>query len=135
MNNTIIEKLTEYFKTKSGIIAVYIFGSHAAGKERRGSDIDIALLLDMRDPGVAKQETDSYMLDLSRILRKDIHPVILNFAGEELLRQIFSKGKCFLVKDPKKLTRYKMTAYSRIADFAYYKNQMQSGLIRNIMEG
>jgi predicted nucleotidyltransferase len=133
MDNTIIEKLTEYFKTKSGIIAVYIFGSHAAGKERRGSDLDIAILLDMQDPDVAKQQTDSYMLDLSRILRKDIHPVILNFAGEELLGQIFSKGKCILVKDSKKLARYKMTAFSRIADFAYYKNQMQSGLIRNIM--
>jgi len=34
------------------------------------------------------------MVELSRILRKDIHPVILNSAGEELLRQIFLKGKC-----------------------------------------
>lgn len=73
------------------------------------------------------------MLDLSRILRKDIHPVILNLAGEELLRQVFLKGKCILVKDSKKLAHYKMTAFSRIVDFAYYKNQMQTGLVRNIM--
>jgi hypothetical protein len=76
---------------------------------------------------------DTVMLDLSRILRKDIHPVILNLAGEELLRQVFLKGKCILVKDPKKLAQYKMTAFSRIADFAYYKNQMQKGIVRNIM--
>ena len=135
MENKLIEKLTAYFKTKSEIIAVYIFGSYAKGQEHHSSDIDIGLLYDIRDSAVIKKKVDTVMTDLSRILRKDIHPVILNLAGEELLRQVFLKGKCILVKNPGKLTRFKMTTFSRIADFAYYKNQMQSGLIRNIMEG
>jgi len=135
MEHELIEKLTAYFNTKSEIIAVYLFGSYAKGKEHRSSDIDIGLLFDTRDPVLIKKKVDTVMIDLSRILRKDIHPVILNLAGEELLRQVFLKGKCILVKNPKKLARYKMTTFSRIADFAYYKNQMQSGLIRNIMEG
>ena len=135
MKSKLIEKLTVYFRTKPGVIAVYLFGSYAQGKERRKSDIDIGLLFDTRDPAFAKEKTNTYMIDLSRILRKDIHPVILNLASEELLRQVFLKGKCILVKDTKKLARYKMTTFARIADFAYYKNQMQSGLIRNVMEG
>jgi len=133
MKNNLIEKLTAYFNTKSEIIAVYLFGSYAKGKEHHSSDIDIGLLFDSRDPVLLKKEVDTVMLDLSRILRKDIHPVILNLAGEELLRQVFLKGKCILVRDPKKLAHYKMTAFSRIVDFAYYKNQMQTGLVRNIM--
>ena len=133
MKNNLIEKLTAYFNTKSKIIAVYLFGSYAKGKEHHSSDIDIGLLFDSRDPVLLKKEVDTVMLDLSRILRKDIHPVILNLAGEELLRQVFLKGKCILVSDPKKLAHYKMTAFSRIVDFAYYKNQMQTGLVRNIM--
>jgi predicted nucleotidyltransferase len=135
MENKLIEKLTAYFKTKSEIIAVYLFGSYAKGKEHRSSDIDIGLLFDTRDPALIKKTLDTVMIDLSRVLRKDIHPVILNSAGEELLRQVFLKGKCILVKNPGKLARYKMTTFSRIADFGYYKNQMQSGLIRNIMKG
>ena len=134
MKNNLIEKLTAYFNTKTEIIAVYLFGSYAKGKEHHSSDIDIGLLFDARDPVLLKKEMDTVMLDLSRILRKDIHPVILNLAGEELLRQVFMKGKCILVRDSKKLAYYKMTAFSRIVDFAYYKNQMQTGLIRNIME-
>jgi uncharacterized protein len=110
-----------------------LFGSYARGKEHRSSDIDIGLLFETRNPSLIRKMADTAMIDLSRILRKDIHPVILNFAGEELLRQVFLKGKCILVKDPKKLAHYKMTTFSKIADFAYYKNQMQSGLIRNIM--
>lgn len=135
MENKLIEKLSAYFKTKSEIIAVYVFGSYAKGKEHHSSDIDIGLLFDIRNSAVIKKKVDTVMTDLSRILRKDIHPVILNLAGEELLRQVFLKGKCILVKNPGKLARFKMTTFSRIADFAYYKNQMQSGLIRNIMEG
>ena len=135
MKNKLIKSLTAYFRTKPGIIAVYLFGSYAQGKELRTSDIDIGLLFDTRNPASPTEKTNTYMIELSRILRKDIHPVILNLASEELLRQVFLKGKCILVKDTKKLARYKMTTFAKIADFAYYKNQMQSGLIRNIMEG
>jgi hypothetical protein len=72
---------------------------------------------------------------LGRILRKDIHPVILNSAGEELLRQIFSNGKCLLINNPKEFSRFKMVMFSRIADFAYYRTKMQSGLIKKVMKG
>jgi hypothetical protein len=75
------------------------------------------------------------MVELGRLMRKDIDPVILNSASQELLRQIFSKGKCILVNDSKELARYKMVMFARIAEFAYYRNQMQLGLIRKIMEG
>jgi predicted nucleotidyltransferase len=134
MKNKLIEKLTAYFSTKPEIIAVYLFGSYAREKIHRSSDIDIGLLFDIRDPVLINKTVDTVLLDLSRILRKDIHPVILNLAGEELLRQVYLKGKCIQANNPKKLARYKMTAFSRIADFAYYKNQMQAGLVRSIME-
>ena len=58
------------------------------------SDIDIGILLDRNDRDFAKEKRSNYIVELSRILRKDIHLVILNSAGEELLRQIFLKGKC-----------------------------------------
>jgi predicted nucleotidyltransferase len=56
MGNKLIEKLTAYFKTKSEIIAVYLFGSYANGKEHRSSDIDIGLLLDTRDSALIKKK-------------------------------------------------------------------------------
>jgi hypothetical protein len=39
------------------------------------------------------------MVKLGRILRKDIHPVVMNSAGEVLLKQIFSKGECLVIRD------------------------------------
>ena len=55
MKNKPIEKLSEYFNEKSGVIAVYVFGSYAKGKERPSSDLDIGLLFDARDPVLIKK--------------------------------------------------------------------------------
>ena len=129
------EKIRTYFKNKKEVVVVYLFGSYAKGKQRPSSDIDIGILLDTTDQGFVKERRNEYMVELARILRKDIHPVILNLAGEELLKQIFLKGKCILVNDSRKLAQYKMVMFAKIAEFGYYRSQMQLGLIRKVMEG
>jgi len=129
------KKIFDYFKNKEEVVAVYLFGSYVEGKERPFSDIDIGILLNKNDRHFVKEKRNEYMTKLSRVLRKDVHPVILNSAGEELIKQIFLKGKCIFVNDTKTLSHYKMVMLSKIVDFAYYRNQMQSGLIRSIMKG
>ena len=128
------EKIKQYFQEKSEIVAVYLFGSYASGKERRFSDLDIGLLMNRAHLDSVEEKKYKFMIDLSRLLRKDIHLVILNSVGEELARQIFLKGKCIVVNNPKELVRYKMMMFAKIADFNYHRKKMQSGMIRHIME-
>ena len=135
MKNNLTTRLKQYFKDKPEVIAVYLFGSQATGKKKRSSDVDVGILLNTKDRATEIEKRNQYMVDLADILRKEIHPIILNSAGEELIRQIFTKGDCILIKNQKKLSLFKMTMFARIADFGYYRNQMQSGLIRSIMEG
>jgi len=135
MNNQLVKSITSYFKSKPEVIAVYVFGSYAQGMQRHLSDIDIGILLDRKALDGDKKIIKKYMIDLPRILKKDVHPVILNTASEELLKQIFRKGKCLLINDSKKLARYKMVMFADIADFSYYRNQMQAGFIRKLIEG
>ena len=135
MKKNLTIRLKTFFKDKPEVVAVYLYGSQASGKTGDSSDVDIGILLDTSERAAQIEKRNQYMVELANILRKEIHPVILNSAGEELMRQIFAKGKCILVKDQKKLSLFKMTMFARIADFGYYRNQMQSGLIRGIMEG
>jgi predicted nucleotidyltransferase len=129
------KKIANYFENKEDIIAVYLFGSYASGKVRPRSDIDLAILFDSRDQVMINRRLDNYLIDLSRILRKDIHLTTMNFASEELLKQIFKKGKCLIVNDSKKMACFAMTAYSKIVNFHYYRGQFQAGIIRKVMEG
>ena len=127
------QKISAYFRDQHGVVAVYLFGSHAVGKERPFSDVDIGLLFDDADTKNASEKLEDYLAELSRIIRKNIHPVNMNSAGELLLKQIFLKGDCILVNDKKKLSRFKMIMFSKILDFSFYLTQMQSGFVRKMI--
>jgi predicted nucleotidyltransferase len=129
------EKIAEYFKANSsGIIAVYIFGSQASAKSTSCSDVDIAILFDKKDLGFVRAGIEDVLVRLPRVLKRDVHPVAMNSIGEVLLKQIFNKGRCLLVNDPRKLAEFKMRGLSRIAAFSYYHKKMQAGLIRRVLE-
>ena len=129
------ETIVHYFKANSsGIAAAYIFGSQASGKCVPSSDVDIAVLFDRSDPDFIHSRMDEILLQLPKLLRKDVHPVAMNSASEALLKQIFGRGRCLLVNDSRKLAEFKMIAYARIADFNYYLKKMQAGSIRRVLE-
>ena len=134
MENALIEKIRSYFSGKDEVVAVYLFGSYARGKEQRSSDVDIGILLNSNDSDVLKSKQTQYLRELGRLLRKDIHPVILNTVGEVLMQQIFTKGKCILDNEHRKHAEFRMVMFSRIAAFSDYRKQMQAGLIKKIME-
>lgn len=48
--------------------------------------MDVAVLLSEEDEGKENAARLDYMAGLGRIVGKDIHPLIMNSAGEELLR-------------------------------------------------
>ena len=120
------QRIRQYFEEKKDIVAVYLFGSYAAGKESHQSDIDIGIVFDGKNPELMMEKSLTYMSDLSRSIRKDVHPVILNTASKLLLKQIFEKGKCVLVNDKKGLDQFKMVKFAQIADFAFYQKNFQS---------
>ena len=45
VSDTQLKKVTEYFKERPEIVAVYFYGSQAEMRAREESDIDLAILL------------------------------------------------------------------------------------------
>ena len=134
--NTTSKHIADYFRDNADVIAVYLYGSYAVGKHTLTSDIDLGIVLDSEkielDQFTAKK--DKFFLDLSRILRKEIHLVVLNTVGEGLLNQVVRKGICIYVGNKKKQTLFITRALLRIADFNYYKTILQTGFVRNVLE-
>ena len=124
-----------YFSKKPEVITVYLYGSHAVDKQRIDSDADIGILLRQTDLKREEVLREQVIVELSRILKKDIHPVIMNTAGEvELLRQIFSKGRCVQTNDSKLRAQFMIVSLCRIAEFGYYRKIIQSGFLRSVGE-
>ena len=126
--------ISSYFKNREEVVAIYIYGSHASGKERRFSDVDVGIILHHPVLRQAFKLQSEYMIDLGRQLRKDVHTVILNTAGELLLKQVFSKGYVICVNDQNAFRRFRMNRYSMISEFGYYLKMTQSGFRHKLME-
>jgi predicted nucleotidyltransferase len=128
--------IKDFFASGYGhIAAVYLFGSCATERQRESSDADIGLLLQPDAADLPGDVLEDILVKLPRLLRRDVHPVVMNTAPEELLRQIFDKGRCVLVNDEKTLAHFEMNAFAKIADFGYYRRRLQQGVIRNVLEG
>jgi predicted nucleotidyltransferase len=135
MNEQATTIIKSYFEQKPDVVAVYLFGSCAKGRERRTSDVDLGILLKGSGRAGTLDKRIDYIVELSRLLKKDIHPVILNSVSEALVRQIFLKGKCILVNDSRELSKFKMIMIARIADFGHYRNMIQPAFISKVLEG
>ncbi len=54
-------KIVDYFRPQKDVVAVYLFGSYAAKKNRPFSDIDIGILFDdMAVDSMVEKETGVY---------------------------------------------------------------------------
>ena len=132
--NHLQKTINRYFKNRKEVVAVYLFGSHAAGKERPFSDVDIGVILHHRYLKQSFALQSQYTVALGRLLRKDIHAVMLNTAGELLLKQVFKKGICACINDDTEFKQFKMICFSMISEFGYYLNMTQVGFRRKMME-
>jgi len=131
MDQHLEQKIIEYFQDQSEVVAVYLFGSYAKGKERSASDLDLAVLMERDALQTEFSLRKRYVQELGRILRKDIHLVIMNRAGEMLLAQIFKSGKLLLQRHSG-LYRFKAYSYVMIADFMIYRKSAEKGFLQKM---
>lgn len=128
----LIDKIAKYFDARPEVIAVYLFGSYARGREKERSDIDLGILIE-RD--ALPRENDlrtTYLIDLARSLRKDLHIVIMNGAGEGIIAQIFKHGKCIFQRNSRSLALFRTARYSMIAEFGYLRAIMEKAFVSRL---
>lgn len=134
-NEELKKQIASYCATRPEIVACYLFGSRAAGKERPGSDVDVAFLLDSAIRADAYFNLKmTYLSGLGAVLRLDIHPLIMNDAGEVVLEQVFRKGLPVYGSDSLECVRFRMFQCSLIAEFAPIRDRMEDKLFRKYKE-
>ena len=112
--------------------AVYVYGSHATGKDNPGSDVDIAVL--EISPPMEKNKADfeerrKMQADLSRLLRRDVDLVFMRDIGEALLAEVFKRGKVAYEGDVAAHSIFRVSALGRCMDFRLYQTRMHRGMV------
>lgn len=64
-----LEKIRKVLEKRPEVLAAYLYGSHAKGYAREGSDIDVAVVL---NPTFPKPRSYAYMFDLEDEVNKSV---------------------------------------------------------------
>ena len=134
-NDSITDLIASYFESRPEVVAVYLFGSYARGREKPFSDIDLGILLEHKALSQIDELVTTYTVKLGRLLRKDFHVLIMNTAGETILSQIFKRRKCIFQRNPSLLSHFKTVSFSRIADYGFYRKSMERAFLSRILGG
>lgn len=122
MQNNKIQELIPIFRRKKRIAAFYLFGSAATGRERRGSDIDLAIVTKKTISGRERLRIEA---DLASRLRRDVDLVVFGQAVPLLQHQILKHGRLICENDPAERVRQEVQARSEYMDMRYLFQEIQ----------
>jgi len=106
---------------KKPIIAIYLFGSYAKGKEKAKSDIDLAFVFDERfykeDPFRALQKAELLGSEISKMMHKAVDVVILNGSSLSFAYYTVRNGICLYESSTIDRILYEVALDNKYQDF------------------
>ncbi|MCR6546585.1 type VII toxin-antitoxin system MntA family adenylyltransferase antitoxin [Dehalobacterium formicoaceticum] len=138
----LLKKLEDFIEKVKGnklILAVFLFGSYAAGRQTLLSDVDIAVLFCKTiKPKQIFTERLRLMGELSIVLgRDDIDLVVLNEAPPSLGYRVIKDGQLLYIRDGARsqLIDYQVMTMDRYFDYLPTQKIFSDGLARRMKEG
>lgn len=127
--------LQRFFEQQKAIIAGYLFGSFAKGRNSRFSDIDVAILVaeDIAPSAYADLQSQ-YMVDLSEHLGCEMDILILNHAPPFVKFQVFRYGQRLFERDRTRSRRFVAASIVEYFDFEPLKRIMEQRVIEHLKE-
>ena len=115
--STIKKRVASICKAEPAIAAAYVFGSYAQGKEKKSSDLDVALLLDVTKIGNFSRLDFITLLEKQMGCKADV--VILNKADEVLKFEVRRKGILIFERSEEYRKQFEVKGRKSYEDFLY----------------
>jgi uncharacterized protein len=129
---TVESEIIKSADSKPEVLAAFLFGSVARGKERPESDIDVAVLLTREIlPESYLDWRLSLMDEVSRRTGREADVTVLNEAGPVLCHQVFRDGRLLFERDHKAVTTFKAKAMLEYVDWLPYKERLDRAVIEH----
>ena len=111
--NQIFEKLLEFCRGEKSIVALYMFGSAATGRENRNSDLDLAVMV---REDINEERRIAWETSLSNLLRSNVDLVIFNRSLPFLQHQILKYGRLIYEGDSSERVRQEVLSRTEYLD-------------------
>jgi hypothetical protein len=129
--------LLDFARKHDEVLGLFLFGSHARGRARASSDVDVAVYI---EPNAFAADANlelqlRYGVELEGMTHKSVDVVILNQAPPTLRHQIFRKGKLIFERDRVRVRRFIGDALVEFYDEIVTLQAAQDALIRRHLLG
>ena len=128
----ILKDHMDNFVKEFDISLIYIFGSFAKNKNRKNSDIDIAILLNGDIDAYTKLNIYGALVDIFK--REDIDLVILNNVNEVLKFQVIKYGKIIYMESLYAKVMFESRTMSIYMDMEHFRNTQAEYSHKRFME-
>lgn len=112
-----IKKLVSELKKIKSVKAAILFGSHAKGKQRKESDIDICVITEEKDDKALELSSNKFDISLF-----DRLPLYIRY-------RVFKDGNVLFNKDEKLLTKLKFWTLKHYLDEKYWRDKFTSKVL------
>jgi uncharacterized protein len=118
------------------ILAIYLFGSTATGKNTLASDVDIAFLISPEayraDPVLAIQPPYLIATQLGMQMKRQTDVTILNSASLEMAYEIMTTGECVYEKDLGQRLEYEIALKGMFYDFKPFLDELRDRCVAEL---
>ncbi len=138
---SVAESLRRALEAREEVIFAYVFGSTAAGRPHRQSDVDVALYVEPRALDCADRGSAwGYVSEVSRPLMgalgtSEVNVVILNRASPLLADRVARSGRVILSRDEARRRRWLVETKSRYCDLAFLRTLLRQALEERVRSG
>ena len=117
----IISDLKEYMSKDDNVLFAFLFGSYAAGKQKKRSDIDVAVYFNNAPCGL---DLFSLINTLSDMCAADIDLIVLNTASPFLRHQVMKYGVALTIKDQHIYRQFRECVISGYDEYKFISGMM-----------
>ena len=131
------QQLSEYFKTRENIVAVYLFGSFGTALQTPLSDLDLAVLFDKK---VSLMEELRVAGEISSIVKMEkVDLVNLNTASIQIQHEVLYQGEKIYDGRPEKAQEFVENVLEIYHDYEFilrkYREDFREGLAGDYLNG
>jgi predicted nucleotidyltransferase len=95
------------------IVALYVFGSLATGRNQSRSDVDVAIMVNRRMGGMERVEWET---SLANLLGRDVDLILFGEATPLLRHQVLKYGRLLFEKDSRERVEQEVAARREYLD-------------------
>ena len=138
-NSEITDTIQRYIaesQNDGSIVAVYLFGSFLRGETEKGSDVDLAFLLEEKayrsDPVMTMSPAHLIAAEVGKGFNKETDVIILNSASLEIAYEVITSGKCVYESELDLRLEYEIKIRGMYFDFRPFLDDLRARRLAQI---